>query len=291
MAKIVCVEDEAGIREDITETLELAGHTVIQAENGALGLVAILKERPDLAISDVTMPEMSGHDLLRVLRESHPELADMPFVFLSALADRKDQIAGHQLGADDYLTKPVDFELMHVIINAKLQRAERVQERKDTQLINLYGALTGTPVHDSERVKRMLSGAGTMTIATVTNDEIDLSDIHAMIESQGHVLFRLKSGREFLDNAATIKPDILLIGFNTTDLQAPMVVKMLRGMGHCEFAKVLLMPASILPLPNGGLVPGFDAVLHPPITPEALMEKIAATGHYLVPPEDLLAAS
>ncbi len=291
MAKIVCVEDEAGIREDIVETLELAGHTVIQAENGALGLAAIICEKPDLVISDVTMPEMSGHDLLRVLRESHPEFADMPFVFLSALADRKDQIAGHQLGADDYLTKPVDFEIMHVIIDAKLKRVEHLRRRKDDQLLRLYGALTGIAVNDSAKMKRALASVAPMTIASVSNDEIDMDDVHTMIESLGHVLFRMKSGREFLDNVDSIAPEILLISFNTIDLQAPMVVKMLAGKGKYEMSKVLLMPPSIPDLPAGGVIPGFDAQLRAPIDQQELMRKIDAAGYQLGPPEDLLAAS
>ncbi len=290
MAKIVCVEDEAGLREDIVETLELAGHTVIQAANGALGLAAILAEKPDLTISDVTMPEMSGHDLLRVLRETHPEFADMPFLFLSALADRKDQIAGHKLGADDYLTKPVDFEILHVVIEAKLQQIERMRRQKDRQLLKLYGALTGTPMDDSDQARKMLNGQSAMTIVCVANSEIDLSSIYSLIETQGHVLFRLTSGREFLDTVGSVAPDLLLITYNTSDLQAPMVVKMLAGHGDNGFAKVLLMPPSIADLPDGGIFPGFDAQLRDPIDRDALMQKIAAISRTLAPPEDLLAA-
>lgn len=164
MAKIVFVEDEPELREDIAETLELAGHTVIQAANGALGLAAILAEKPDLTISDVAMPHMSGHDLLRVLREAHPEFAGMPFVFLSALTSREDQIAGHRLGADNYLTKPVDFELMHMVIDAKLRQAEGL---------------------------RRLSGAGTMTKTGNNADEIEAGEVYAMIETQMQALSRL----------------------------------------------------------------------------------------------------
>ncbi len=290
MAKIVCVEDEAGLREDLVETLELAGHTVIQAANGALGLAAILAEKPDLTISDITMPEMSGHDLLRVLRETHPEFADMPFVFLSALADRKDQIPGHKLGADDYLTKPVDFEILHVVIEAKLKQIERMRQQKDRQLLKLYGALTGTPIDDSAQARQMMSGHAAMTIVSVANSEIDLSAIHNLIETQGHVLFRLTSGREFLDTVESVTPDLLLITYNTSDLQAPMVIKMLAGHGNHNFAKVLLMPPSIADLPDGGIFPGFDAQLRAPIDRDTLMQKITAISRTLAPPEDLLAA-
>lgn len=291
MAKILCVEDEPGLREDLVETLELAGHTVIEAANGALGLAAILAEKPDLTISDVTMPEMNGHDLLLVLRETHPEFAEMPFVFLSALADRKDQIAGHKLGADDYLTKPVDFEIMHVVIDAKLQQVARMRAQKDRQLLKLYGALTGVPVFNAAHTRRVLSGPEAMTTVCVSNDEIDLGEAHAMIEAQGHALFRLNSGREFLDTADQLAPDVLLISFNTIDLQAPMLVKMLSAKGSYPFPKVLLMPPSIPDLPDGGLMPGFDAQLRAPIDREVLLQQIESFGRGLMPAENLLAVS
>lgn len=289
MAKILCVEDEPGLREDLVETLELAGHTVIEAANGALGLAAILAEKPDLTISDVAMPEMNGHDLLQLLRETHPEFAEMPFVFLSALADRKDQIAGHRLGADDYLTKPVDFEIMHVIIDAKLQQVARMRRQKDQQILKLYGALTGAPVHDHEGARQALNGIEPMTIVSVCNDEIDMDAISAMIEAKGHRLFRLGSGREFLETVDAVAPDVLLISYNTSDLQAPTMIKMLNGKDQHDFAKVLLLPPSIPDPPDGGLAPGFDAQLRVPIDRKALLRQIESFGHAMPPPEDLLA--
>lgn len=165
MAKIVCVEDEPGLLEDIAVTLELAGHTVIQAANGALGLAAILQEKPDLTISDVIMPVMSGHDLLRELRESHPEFAAMPFVFLSALAGREDQIAGHRLGADNYLAKPIDYELMHAVIDVNLRQAAGM--------------------------KPLLAGSVTATSTGSANSEIGLAEVYALIAEQGQALSRL----------------------------------------------------------------------------------------------------
>lgn len=143
MEKILCIEDEPAIREDIAEALELAGYTVIQADNGAQGLQAILREKPDLTLSDIAMPEMNGLDLMCRVREFHPELAEMPFVFLSARTDRADQIMGRALGADEYLTKPVDFELMQIAIISRLNQVRRIRQLQSEWLQKLCDAVTG----------------------------------------------------------------------------------------------------------------------------------------------------
>lgn len=110
MARILCVEDESEIREDIVDELTDAGHEVIARENGAEGLKAMLEHTPDLVVCDSLMPEMTGGELLSVVRRDHPELCDLPWVFVSAHADKSHIDEGLGLGAQAYLTKPVDFD-------------------------------------------------------------------------------------------------------------------------------------------------------------------------------------
>ena len=112
MRTILCIEDEPDIRESICEELVDAGFKVIEAGNGQEGLEAIQKHKLDLVLCDINMPVMDGSALLECLRKNFPELAEVPFVFLSANADRNFVIAGKELGADDYLTKPIDFDLL-----------------------------------------------------------------------------------------------------------------------------------------------------------------------------------
>ena len=112
MAKIVYVEDEVEIRASIVDELVDAGHDVIQAANGRAGLAAVLQHDPDLVISDWLMPEMSGFELFQALRCDHPKYAAIPFIFVSAHADRHYVETGLKLGADAYLTKPVDFDAL-----------------------------------------------------------------------------------------------------------------------------------------------------------------------------------
>ena len=141
MAKILCVDDEDHIREDICELLEGLGHTLVQANDGAAGLKAILEHEPDLVLCDFTMPNMNGGELLTELRQNHHRLADTPFIFLSALSDREDILEGIKLGADDYLTKPIDFDMLENKVEACLRQMERMKSKKDQELLRLYNAL------------------------------------------------------------------------------------------------------------------------------------------------------
>ncbi|MBL8689465.1 MAG: response regulator [Rhodospirillaceae bacterium] len=124
---ILCIEDEEVLRRLIAAELRDAGYEVCEAADGASGLRIASERRPDLVLCDIAMPGADGYDVLSSLRSNHPELVDVPFVFLSAFADRKDVIAGKKLGADDYLTKPVDFEIMHATIEARLRQVAQIR--------------------------------------------------------------------------------------------------------------------------------------------------------------------
>lgn len=112
MAKILLIDDEPTLRMLVLEVLSQAGYEVFEAVNGKDGLAAILREQPDLVICDMLMPVMDGAELYTALRAGYPQFNDMPFVFLSASADAHHVEQGLRLGADAYLTKPVDFELL-----------------------------------------------------------------------------------------------------------------------------------------------------------------------------------
>ncbi len=139
-AKILCIDDEAALREDIVEELRDAGYDTVEAGDGRAGLEAIVAQKPDLVLCDITMPVMDGHSLLKELRDKHPDQADLPFIFLSALADRDHVIVGKRLGADDYLTKPIDFELLLATVEARLGQIQRMETRKQEQLVKVFKA-------------------------------------------------------------------------------------------------------------------------------------------------------
>ncbi len=118
--KILCIEDDRETAALIAEELIDRGYAVTLAHDGREGFAAILKTMPDLVLSDISMPMMSGFELLERLIALAPRFAKMPFVFLTALTDRENELKGRQLGADDYVTKPIDFDVLATIITARL---------------------------------------------------------------------------------------------------------------------------------------------------------------------------
>ncbi len=126
-ATILCIDDETLLREDIVEELEDEGYKVLQASDGHEGLKQILSHRPDLVICDITMPRKNGYELLKEVRGEHGISAEMPFIFLSALADKEHVVAGLRLGADNYMTKPVDFDVLRVKVKACLRQVDRIR--------------------------------------------------------------------------------------------------------------------------------------------------------------------
>jgi DNA-binding NarL/FixJ family response regulator len=123
--KILCIEDDRETAALIAEELVDRGYDVTLAHDGREGLAAILRIMPDLVLSDISMPAMSGFELLERLVALAPRFSKMPFVFLTALTDRDNELKGRQLGADDYVTKPIDFEVLATIIAARLAGVAR----------------------------------------------------------------------------------------------------------------------------------------------------------------------
>ena len=128
-AQILCIEDDSLLRNLIVDALEPYGYDLAVAENGREGLEKILSDKPDLILSDISMPRMSGLELLKEIRQNHPKFGDVPFIFLTALGNRDNIIEGRKLGCDDYITKPVDFELLTSIIESRLGNVARIVDK------------------------------------------------------------------------------------------------------------------------------------------------------------------
>lgn len=125
--KILCIEDDRETAVLIAEELVARGFHVNIAHSGQEGLLAIMKTTPDLVLCDISMPAMGGFEVLERLNEFAPRLGRIPFIFLTALADRENELKGRQLGADDYITKPIDFERLVFIINARIAGVARTK--------------------------------------------------------------------------------------------------------------------------------------------------------------------
>lgn len=120
---ILVIEDNNEVRENTAEMLELANYTVITAENGKIGVELAKKNSPDLVICDIMMPEMDGFGVLFMLGKD-PETSGIPFIFLTARAEKSDIRKGMELGADDYLTKPFDEMTLLNAIEIRLKKSE-----------------------------------------------------------------------------------------------------------------------------------------------------------------------
>jgi DNA-binding NarL/FixJ family response regulator len=126
MKKILVIEDEPAMRKNLRKILELEQFLAVLASNGVEGLKLAQKEKPDLILCDILMPEMDGHDVLRLLR-ADPATAGIPLIFLTAKGEHSDVRTGMNLGADDYLVKPVKISDLLDAITARLERTQHQQ--------------------------------------------------------------------------------------------------------------------------------------------------------------------
>ncbi|NIJ52607.1 response regulator [Dyadobacter arcticus] len=162
--KILIIEDNDDIRESTAEILEFSGYVVRQANNGKEGVELALRQRPDLILCDIMMPEMDGYGVLYMLGKNL-ETDSIPFIFLTAKAERIDFRKGMEMGADDYLTKPFDeIELLKAIegrlakeqkqkaFHSKtLQRLESLTAVSESGAANLQALITGRKIRQIKK--------------------------------------------------------------------------------------------------------------------------------------------
>jgi DNA-binding NarL/FixJ family response regulator len=129
MKKILIIEDETEMRRNLATVLRLEKFQLLTAENGRLGVELAREEKPDLILCDVMMPQLDGYGVLAELRRDSA-LALIPFIFLTAKGEREDLRDGMNLGADDYLVKPVAKGELLDAIAARLARAEQHGKRE-----------------------------------------------------------------------------------------------------------------------------------------------------------------
>ncbi len=118
--KILCIEDDRETAKLIAEELSERGFCALIAYDGRVGLSAILRRIPDLVLCDVGVPILSGFEILSCMNECVPLRSRIPFVFLTGLMDRANELRARSLGAADYVTKPIDFDILETIIRARL---------------------------------------------------------------------------------------------------------------------------------------------------------------------------
>lgn len=233
MVKVLCIDDEVDIRRDIVEVVSEAGYEVLEAGNGEDGLESILKNHPDLVLCDINMPGMSGRELLLELHLKHSECLEIPFIFLSADGARDDVLSGLGLGADDYLTKPIDHELLLLKLMSALRIPGEYQNRLDRLCV--VDDVTRLP----NRAKALESLLHSMSRMHDTDDKITVMSLtiegfKEAVETVGRVggdkllqdvAIRLQSCAESGELVANLGGEDFLFLFSDHDLYSESVVQ------------------------------------------------------------------
>lgn len=147
MKTILLIEDNADIRENLAEILELANYKVHTAADGQEGVTAALAHGPDLIICDIMMPVLDGYGVIHMLQKK-PETYNIPFIFLTAKAERAEIRKGMELGADDYITKPFNSTELLNAVESRLRKSELLKKELSPNLEGVNVLINNTTGKD-----------------------------------------------------------------------------------------------------------------------------------------------
>lgn len=147
MTKILVIEDERSLREDVIEALNLSAFEVVAAPNGETGLHLAREQMPDLILCDIRMPGMDGFHVLETLRNDSAT-APIPFIFMTAQGDRESMRSGMRLGADDFISKPFSIEELVGAVEARLSRRNTFVRDAESKLEQAKLRLTRLVTHE-----------------------------------------------------------------------------------------------------------------------------------------------
>jgi CheY-like chemotaxis protein len=199
LKKILVIEDNDGVRENLAEILELSGYEVVSAPNGKEGVSLAKSEQPDLILCDVSMPQLDGFGVLKILnRES--DTFDIPFIFLTARVEPSDFRKGMGLGADDYITKPFDDTELLEAVETRLKKNERLRA-----VIKASG---------KDKVQQLFSESRALETLKEVSDQSELRTFQAKecIYEQGRTpryLYFIEEGRVKLSKVNEIGKELI----------------------------------------------------------------------------------
>ncbi len=158
MKTILLIEDDAALRENTAELLELSNFRVITAANGKIGIEKANEHIPDLIICDIMMPEVDGYGVLDLVSKK-PKISQVPFIFLSAKTEHKEVRKGMDLGADDYITKPFEEEELISAVESRLAKAEILSQALQNRITN-DGLSTKSTLRNLDELKNFFDDNG-----------------------------------------------------------------------------------------------------------------------------------
>ncbi len=196
--KILLIEDDHDVRENTAEILQLANYDVVTAENGRRGVEQARVNRPDLILCDIMMPELDGYGVLHMLGRD-PATAEIPFIFLSAKAERSDVRKGMELGADDYLTKPFEESELLNAIEGRLRRSDLFRkgfEQTINGLNSLMETARGTAALSDISKERKVKNIGKKEVIYHEGD--DLRSIYFINKGKVRTFKMNNDGKEYV---------------------------------------------------------------------------------------------
>lgn len=247
MERLLIVEDEKEIRETLQDILELAGYSVRTAKNGRDGYDEIVKDKPDLVLCDVNMPELSGFELLEAIRQRLRDEIIPPFLFLTAKVERQDIRYGMSLGADDYILKPFDHSNVLQIIRLRLDMRKKLLTANKTAPVETATA----PVAPQQS-----ASSNTLDkIALPCEDGLELISFDKIIRCQAeraYCTFHLTDNRKILVSKPMKEFEHALISNNflkvhkSTIINISYIQKFVRGKnGHLIMTDDSTVPVSV----------------------------------------------
>ena len=236
MARILVVEDNPVMADGIRDVLELAKHTVMVANDGVEGLLAIPKVAPELIISDVMMPHMDGFEFYQAVR-ANPAWVFIPFIFLTARGQEDDIYLGKRMGADDYLVKPYDRDNLVATVESKLARSQAISRAAANEMEGLKRSITRVLGHELRTPLTWIQGYAELLLGsadTITPEELTLS--LQSIKAGSDRLARLVEDSVFVIMLETgqAKEEYLLMARVETDLtlQIEQVLERMQQQAH-----------------------------------------------------------
>jgi len=169
MKKILLIEDDLSIRENFSEIFTEEGYSVIEGTCGKDGVNKALTSKPDLIICDITMPDIDGYEVKRILSQNK-KTSSVPFIFLTARADIKDVQQALELGADDYIIKPVRAAKLLELVAKRLQRIEELKQNNPVLSVTNISSSQDEKIFLKSGDKYILSAIEDIVVIKAAND-------------------------------------------------------------------------------------------------------------------------
>ena len=174
--KILLIEDDELLRESTAVFLEEEGFSVFIAKNGLQGVEKALEHIPDIILCDISMPRMNGYEVYKVLNENSTTNL-IPFIFLSAKTEKEDIRVGMQMGADDYITKPFDYDELLRAIELRIKKREKLKAASESSFKTLLDStLTGVFIYQGNQIT--FANSKLLKIFGYAADEVKTLDLY-----------------------------------------------------------------------------------------------------------------